>query len=703
MTHFASIRKTKQRRSPSEVQKGFRSDVQGLRAVAVGIVLIYHAGLDWMPGGFVGVDVFFVISGFLITAGIVKEIQHSGRFSFIGFYGRRAARILPAATVTLIGVTLLSYLLMPITRWMQVGRDAMASGVYVVNWIFARDSVSYLANDKSPSPFQHFWSLAVEEQFYLLWPLVLVVFAWIAAKTKHRIIVGFALALIMVGLPSFLWSIYLTSENPAAAYFVTTTRLWELIIGASIAVFAGIGKNVPDVIAATVGWVGLGIIFIVAMKFDGATSFPGYNAALPTLGAAMVLWAGRKGVNFGPVAVLGAKPMVAIGAISYSLYLWHWPMLVLAEAVFGPLSSMAGLAVVASACVPAWASLRYVERPFIKWSKEQKSSTVAVKTGGVLTLSAVTVGALMAAAVPPVPPTAKTEFVATNIGQEPTSDTPVGAEVLLLERNQGNPQKSFPSITPSALSAPTDIPKTCLKSEQSEDVEKCSFGDLSSDTVLAMVGDSHAAMLVPGVAAAASERGWRLDVYTKGSCPLTTALILLDGKPYDNCQTWGKNVSDHILKQPVTALIVATSKYKVAGIEGSEENHNALVQGMRDAWSPFIEKGVQVISIRDTPRPGVLVPDCVAQNENDLSVCAMEKQEILSPFVPELDAVEGLNRAHGVDLTEAICPNELCPAVIGGIQIYRDSNHITATYARTMHTQIGTALDKVLVSIPAGP
>ncbi|WP_104104467.1 acyltransferase family protein [Arthrobacter sp. 08Y14] len=701
MTHFASIRKNKQRRSPGEVQRGFRTDVQGLRAVAVGIVLIYHAGLEWMPGGFVGVDVFFVISGFLITAGIVKEIQRTGRFSFLGFYGRRAARILPAATVTLIGVTLLCYLLMPITRWMQVGRDAMASGVYAVNWIFARDSVSYLANDQSPSPFQHFWSLAVEEQFYLFWPLVLVVFAWIAAKTKHRIIVGFSLALIVIGFPSFLWSIYLTSDNPAAAYFVTTTRLWELIIGASLAVFVGIGKNIPDVIAAIIGWTGLGIIIIVAIKFDGATSFPSYNAALPTLGAAMVLWAGRTGVNFGPVAVLGTKPMVAIGAISYSLYLWHWPMLVLAEAVFGPLSALVGLAVVASACVPAWASLRYVERPFIKWSKEQKSSKAAVKTGGVLTLSAVTVGALLAVAVPPVPPTTDTEFVATNLGQENASDTPVGAEVLLQDQDQGNPQKSFPSITPSAIAAPTDIPKTCLKSELSEDVEKCSFGDLSSTTVLAMVGDSHAAMLVPGVAAAVSERGWRLDVYTKGSCPLTAAVILLDGKPYDNCLNWGKNVSESILNQPPTALIVATSKYKVAGIESSEANNNALVQGMRDAWKPFIEEGVQVISIRDTPRPGVLVPDCVAQNENDLAACAMKKEEILSSLVPELEAVEGLDRAHAVDLTEAICPNELCPAVIGGIQIYRDSNHITATYARTMHAQIGTALDRVLLSNPA--
>lgn len=700
MTHFATIRKNKKRRPPSEVQKGFRTDVQGLRAVAVGIVLIYHAGLDWMPGGFVGVDVFFVISGFLITAGIVKEIQRTGRFSFLGFYGRRAARILPAATVTLVGVTLLSVLLMPITRWMQVGRDAMASGVYVVNWIFARDSVSYLANDQSPSPFQHFWSLAVEEQFYLFWPLVLVVFAWIAAKTHHRIIVGFALALLMVGIPSFLWSIYLTSENPAAAYFVTTTRLWELIVGASLAVFVGIGKKIPDIVAAIIGWTGLGLIIFAAMTFDSATSFPSYNAALPTLGAAMVLWAGRKGVSFGPVAVLGTKPMAAIGAISYSLYLWHWPMLILAEAAFGPLSVMSGLAVVASACVPAWASLRYVERPFIKWSKEQKSSTAAVKTGGVLTLSAVTVGALLAAAVPPVPPAAKTEFVATNIGQGPGSDIPVGAEVLLDDQNQGNPQKSFPSITPSALAAPTDIPKTCLQSELSEDVEKCSFGDLSSATVLAIVGDSHAAMLVPGVAAAVSERGWRLDVYTKGSCPLTAALILLDGKPYDNCQNWGKNVSESILKQPPTALIVATSKYKVAGIEESEENRNALIQGMRDAWSPFIEKGVRVISIRDTPRPGVSVPDCVAQNENDLSVCAMKKEDILSPFVPEIEAVEGLDQAHAVDLTEAICPNEFCPAVIGGIQIYRDSNHITATYARTLHTQIGTALDNVFVSVP---
>lgn len=678
--------------------KDLRLDIQGLRAIAVGIVLLYHAGFTWIPGGYVGVDVFFVISGFLITSGIVREINRTGRLSMVDFWSRRAARILPAATLTLIGTTILSYLVMPITQWLQVGKDAMASGIYMINWVLADSSLDYLARDQSPSPLQHFWSLAVEEQFYLVWPVLLVVAGWIAVRCGANRVVGFGVAAAAVGVASLLWSVHLTSTNPGPAYFVTTTRMWELAIGAGLAIFAGFGAGTPKVPAAILGWAGLGAIGLAAVTYTDAVPFPSFTAALPTVGAALIIWAGPMAGNIGPTVFLSRDVMVRIGAVSYSLYLWHWPLLVLAGAVLGDLSALTGLLVVLFAFVPAWLSLQYVERPFLKWSKSAPGTAPALKTGGLLSLVALTAGALLAVSVPPVPPVSNIDFVASKPMQSTTAEAaPAGAEVLLADINSGNPQDSFDSIVPSALAAPKDVPETCLQDGQSDAVVRCVFGDPDSTTVLAVVGDSHAAMYVPGMAAAAREKGWRLDVYTKGSCPLTAVAVRMDGRPFDSCQSWGKAVSEYILKERPSALVVGSSwSYHVAGIEGKDESDAALAQGMRDAWGPFLDANVPVISVRDMPRPGVLVPDCVAQNESSLTKCAMPRDEILEESTPEVEAAKGLDGAHVLDVTSAVCPGDMCPAVIGGVQIYRDGNHLTATYSKTMHTQFAAALEPII-------
>jgi Predicted acyltransferases len=225
-----------------------RPDIQGLRAVAVGLVVLYHAGLPWLPGGFVGVDVFFVISGFLITQGLVREQLRRGTISLAGFYARRARRILPAATFTLVGVVALALLLLPRTRLLQLGKDTVSSAAYVVNWDLAGRSIDYLARDQAASPLQHFWSLAVEEQFYLVWPLVLIASGVAVAFVRHgrgRRAPGVGvqphllLALALVAVPSFAWSVHLTRASPGPAYFVTTTHMWELALGAGSPLPAG--------------------------------------------------------------------------------------------------------------------------------------------------------------------------------------------------------------------------------------------------------------------------------------------------------------------------------------------------------------------------------------------------------------------------------------------------------------------------------
>ncbi|MBO0908194.1 acyltransferase family protein [Arthrobacter sunyaminii] len=675
------------------VDNQLRLDIQGLRAIAVGAVLLYHAGLGWIPGGFVGVDVFFVISGFLITGGIIREIDRTGRLSLVGFYARRAARILPAATVVLVVVVIASYLLMPMTRWLQVGKDAMGSGLYVINWMLANDSIDYLANDQAPSPLQHFWSLAVEEQFYVVWPLVAVVAAWLATRMRRNRKRVMGIALMTLAVPSFAWSLYMVETSSGPAYFVTTTRLWELAVGAGLALLGPVGLRSPKALAAIVGWCGLAAIMAAALTYTSVVPFPGATALLPTVGAAMIIWAGPVAGRFGPTAALGLRPMVWVGTMSYSLYLWHWPLLVLTSAVVGELSPMAGLVVVVASFLPAWMSLRYVEQPALAWGKRARGGGPTLRAGALMSLAAVTAGVLLAIMVPPVPPSTDIEFSASPLPNSSAVPEPLaGASVLISDPSQGVPIESFASITPTAVAASSDVPRTCLQSETSDAVQKCVMGDTDSSTVVAVVGDSHAAMFVPGIAAVASEQGWRLDVYTKGSCPFTAQMVLVDGRPYENCLSWGENVAKDLMNNPPSALIVGTSRYQAAGFSDRSASEDALIQGMRAAWTPFVEAGVPVISLKDAPRPGESVPDCVAQNETELSRCALPRQNLLSKRSPEVEAAEGMTGVYVVDLTDAICPGEMCPAVIGGVLIYRDGNHLTATYSRTMKPQIMAAL-----------
>ncbi|MFM9274428.1 acyltransferase family protein [Pseudarthrobacter sp. NKDBFgelt] len=683
----------------------FRFDIQGLRAIAVGIVVLYHAGVPWLPGGFVGVDVFFVISGFLITSGLVRELRNKGRISLMDFYARRAARILPAATVAILGTLGLVFTLLPPTRWVQAGNDAAASALYYVNWLFANSAVDYLARDQAPSPFQHFWSLAVEEQFYIVWPLLLVLVGWLAyryGKSRQKAVI---IAFAVIALPSFVWSIYMTATNPGGAYFATTSRMWELAIGAGLAIGATTFASAPKAVAAVLGWAGLGAIAAAAITFNHTTPFPSYTALLPTLGAAAIIWAGQRGGSLGPAALLQVRPMVWVGELSYSLYLWHWPLLVIAAAVIGPLSLWGGLAVAALSLVPAWLSLRFIEKPVLVWVKDQHMEGAALKIGGLLSLSGVTAATLLIAIVPPTPPASSIQFVPKTIQSEGAVAPPVGAEVLF--RSPGTPTAvdSFASITPSALTASKDVAAAnnsdCTQSELGVEALKCSYGDFNSTKVLALVGDSHAAMLVPGLERVAKDNGWRIDAYTKGSCPFTKATVVLDGRPYSSCREWADNVTVALEQSPPQMIVSAMSRrYAVVDANGrmlgTDASVNPLAAGLSEAWQPLLDKGVTVVSIRDIPRPDVLVPDCVAQNERNLTKCSWKKSDILPEESAETVAVTNTGGAHLLDLTNAVCPEDVCPAVVGGVLIYRDGNHLTATYAETMHEHMAASLIPLL-------
>ena len=315
--------------APRSIRDSFRPDIEGLRAVAVLLVALCHAGVPGLAGGFIGVDVFYVISGYLITSLLIRGIgTRSARGTLKNFYARRVRRLLPAATLVLVATVFASYHYLGFLRGDQIARDGIWSGLFSANLHFALNGTNYLAAQEPPSPLQHFWSLAVEEQFYLVWPAALLLVAAVGKRFPLRVRLGAVLVTIFVA--SLTWSIMQTGSNPTWAYFSPLTRAWELALGALIVVCLPLLASIPAAVGAAASWLGLAGIIASAFVINASTPFPGAAALAPVLATALVIMGGTIATRNGAQAVLGLRPLQWLGMLSYSFYLWHWPILIIA-------------------------------------------------------------------------------------------------------------------------------------------------------------------------------------------------------------------------------------------------------------------------------------------------------------------------------------------------------------------------------------
>ena len=682
------------RSAPADANGGrhggrFRPDVAGLRAVAVGLVLIYHAGVAFLPGGFVGVDVFFVISGFLITRQLVDEIGRTGRVSLAGFYARRAKRILPAATVVLVATAVATWLFVSRERWSDIGGDLLASALYVVNWRFADRAVDYLAIDVDPSPLQHFWSLAVEEQFYLVWPLLIIGTILVARRLKRsdpRPVLW--IGLLLIAVPSFAWSIMQTAASPERAFFVSTTRMWELAVGAAVALVAARLGRIPRGAAIALGWLGLGAIVAAAFLITAESAWPGYLAAVPVLGSAAVIAAGVSAGTRGPVAILGTRPFQWVGDLSYSLYLWHWPMIVIAAARFGELSVPQGLLVAAASVVPAWITFKIIENPLRYARAISKSPRLALSLGGNFTLVGVCAGLALF-------------MVATNTTNEVVRYAP-GAAVLLGQTDRGGPvPESYDFITPDPLRAGDDLPDTtaddCFQQMVEPDLIYCTYGRPNGRTTVALVGDSKADQWLPAFQLLAEQNDWKVVVAFKGACAFSTAPALTGDdatKPYQDCTDWNKALLARLLADR-PAYVFSSQVSGMAQDAGGGASVDAMVAGMTDAWQQLEDNGSKVFVIANNPGPSTNAITCVNRYRTKLSKCAFDpaRREKDRGFVTQRAAVAAHPSVKMIDLFDATCPTVKCPAVIGNVMVYRRGSHITATYVRSLTPHLARAMN----------
>lgn len=677
------------------VRAGVRTDIEGLRALAIGLVLIYHAGITFLPGGFIGVDVFFVLSGFLITGILVKEVERTGRISLGGFYARRARRLLPAAALALVATAILTWLTASVVEWQTIGWDIASAAVYVVNWRLADRSVDYLAEGIGASPVQHFWSLAVEEQFYIVWPLLLLAVAAVVRVRRLPVRPLMALALTLIVAPSLIWSVVASGATPESAFFVTTTRLWELGIGGLVAVGAGFWRRLPGPICRPLGWLGLTTVVAGGLLLDSSISWPSAWALVPTLGTAAVIIAGSASSG-SAVNLLSWRPFVWIGGMSYSLYLWHWPLLIAAQNMWGDLGQKRGLAIMVLSIIPAWLSLKLVEDP-IRYSKRLKrSSTLTLSLGLNLSVLGVVAGLLLAVAVPSTTPGAA----------GPPEN--LGANALTLPDNsvRGVEVEDEGPMTPAPQDAPADVP-FAYDDECQADVEAtaprfCEYGAEGGSGTVVLAGDSKALQWVEPLDALAKRDGWKLLVATKSACAFTGARVKTDGREYHECQEYSANLVEVLSELRPDVVIVSQGANKALTDDGKETS-TAMVAGLVDTWSQLESVGVEVVALLDNPRPvgfkeyNHRVYECVAEHPTDLSRCAFSRDEgIASSGAPALkEAAETAGNVDVIDITDLLCNQEMCPPVIGEVLVYRQGSHVTNTYALSMQD----AFDRLLVPV----
>ncbi|WP_436526972.1 acyltransferase family protein [Actinoplanes sp. HUAS TT8] len=650
--------------------RNFRPDIEGLRAIAVLLVVLSHAGVPKLAGGYVGVDVFFVISGFLITGLLLREAAE-GRISIRRFYARRALRLLPAAAVVLVTTLIAAKLWLPAIRIGDLSKDALSAAGYVANLRFAETGTDYLNADAPPSPFQHFWSLAVEEQFYLVWPLLLLL------PRRKPLLIGLVLA-------SFTAGVLETARSAPWAYFGPHTRAWELGVGALLAI---LGTRLRS---RLLGAAGLVAIFAAALWFDDATPYPGFYALLPVAGAAAVLAGG-----FGPLA---ARPLQAVGRLSYGWYLWHWPLLLIGPAALGLDPSLPlALALAAVALGLAWVTYHLVENPLRHRPGLRARPVRALGLGAGLS-AAVAATAVTVALLPHlVPSGAAIRDLRVTAAHSADPYKVITRTVRASRATTELPANLTPALTKvNADKARVWADQCHVEADAVVAPDGCVYGDPTSPTTVVLFGDSHAAQWFPAVERLAVQHRWKLVSLTKSSCSAADLRLWLGGRnrEYTECAKWRASAMARFRAlKPSLAVIGSSFNYRT--MDPVTDEATQWQAAWQRTFAGFTGMGTRVALITDTPYFAERVPICLARqarlkrvNRCGTTVTAALRgpaqrvalSRITDPRVTQIDPVPWL------------CTATFCPPVIGNVLVYRDSNHMTTTYAQTVAPLLDDAL-----------
>jgi peptidoglycan/LPS O-acetylase OafA/YrhL len=678
-------------------------------------VVLFHAGVPGVGGGYVGVDVFFVISGFLITGLLWREVTDAGTVRLRRFYGARARRLLPASATVGIATSIGAALVLPPLQARTVLGDGVASALYVGNYRFAMQGTDYLAADVPPSPFQHYWSLGVEEQFYLLWPALIIGTAWLIRRTRFRAARNpYLVVLAAVAAISFTLSLTWTHSSPPWAFFSLPTRAWELAIGGLVALSAAHWHQLPTRTAAIAGSGGLGVIVLSCIALSTRTAYPGTAALLPVLGTALVIGAGCAATDAGAGRVLAIAPMRAVGRVSYSWYLWHWPVLLLMPYVLGHRTGLADrvAATIISAGL-AVITLHLVENPARFAGRMRRSPGRSLALGGAVTASAVCVGVTLlmvlpvpvgrgAAATPPKISVAAPPNRAVNPYDAAVEQgfAQAQAAVAASANLTAVPSNLTPPLADAAGDKPAVFLNGCVRSWRDVGQSECATADTASTTTVALVGDSHAAMWNPGLEQVAEQRHWRLETLGKVTCPLQDLPITSPylGREYTECEQWRREITAR-LQAEHPRLIVLGSGRRYGADFGFTSYDPAWVNSLGRMVAQLRRTGATVLVLGAVPDPHSTVPSCLSAHLTDASACSPARSLAVNDAgIAAEKAATTASGGHYADLTALFCTAERCPVIVGNDLVYRDDNHVTIAYAQTLAPVLGALTDAALAA-----
>ncbi|MEU7814684.1 acyltransferase family protein [Pseudonocardia sp. NPDC049154] len=652
----------------TERARRFRPELQGLRALAVLLVVAYHVWFGRVSGG---VDVFFVISGFLITGQLFRAAAR-GRLRFRPTWARQAARLLPAAFTVLLVSAVAGALLLPEARWQQTLHELFASAVFLENWQLAADSVDYAAQHNTQSVVQHFWSLSIQVQFYVVWPLLIAVVALVAGQARERLRGHLLLTLSGLFAASLTFSVALTITNQPLAYFHSLTRVWEFALGGLLALTID-AITLPRRWRIVLGW--LGVVGLVAcgalLRVDAV--FPGIAALWPTGAACLVLIAGMTGSRIGADRILASRPVGYLGDLSYSLYLWHWPVLIFFLVVRDQetVGLRGGLAIVALSVVLAVLTHHLIEEPIrrapltdrTRWRGAAAGLAVVLLAGGVWQFEA-----------------AQRANETAVVGD---ADHPGAMAVRAGSIDDVDPAVE---LIPPMVTAPNDFYPVqdwaCAPMNRYPTSEACTMPRpdpaVPPAKRIVVVGDSHSQQYTAALAPVAQRNNWELIDMLKGACPFSTASEV-DPANLD-CLNWNAAVVDEIADLHPDAVFTLASRDVRAGLT------EVTPPGFVAAWQRMNELGIPVIAARDNPRFDTSFSplDCLQQRGRGAAECGLQRADVYGPIPPYQLVPDVPPNVTFLDFSDHLCDAALCPAEIGNVLVYMDFNHVSATYMTSL-------------------
>jgi len=659
--------------SPANTKKlRFRPDIQGLRAIAVISVVLYHAGVPALPGGYVGVDIFFVISGFLIIGLLWREIETTGQIHLWKFYARRIRRLLPAATVVALSILVATRLIMPPLTFTNIAREGLATSVFLVNVLFARNETQYSGNP-SPSPFQHYWSLNVEEQFYVLLPLLLIACWWAFRRNRRA---GFLATLVALSVVSFAACVLLMPAYYSWAFFSLPTRAWEMALGGVLALSLPLLSRVSTTAKTVLSGAGLLAIVGSIVAFSDDTLFPGWMTLLPVLGTLAVIAGGANESN--PMnRALGGTGFGFVGNISYSLYLWHWPLLIIPAAALGDgINGWGKVVAVVAAFILAAVTYRLVELPF----KRSRYLTYNGRRTYVFGAALVIVTLVASVGVSPMPQLESTKST------EPFSESDSGTVPVVADYVPAN-------VTPTLVEASSDVPAIYSNGCQLETAElkidNCLFGDSTSNRKVVLFGDSHAAHWFSAVEAAATAESMGFVSITKSGCPAVQLDVYAPMRQaYPECNEWRDSAISEINRINPEVILIASY---AAGYEDRVDYDGLFASTWEAALSTTISllpKTSKVIVLGETPLWNQSPTECLSANVENASVCAKPVETLVRPdLIAAEESAAASAGAVYVPTTPWLC-TDVCSPLGWNIMAYRDRHHLTNTMSQTLQKPI---------------